>query len=303
MTSFDWVGAAERTTDIILFSLETTSDGTLTQLERIPAWVIRTARDACDEFGTKLWVSIGGAARSDGFAEATAKPEARRRLISNLVEYVRTNKLDGVDVNWEFPKTDAEYAGWNRLLSELKVALKTKLLSTAIPPGYDAYLAEESWKSLDLIHVMVYDNWCQTPKGSKPPCRHSTPNFAYDVVRYYRDLPSEKISKITIGIPFYGRHMDNNGVIGYYDVIRKNKLISIDSDEDNGFYFNGVSTVKDKTKLAMDFKLGGVMIWELGHDIDFTKPKSLLSSIHRAAYGDVEEEEVAPKDNLANVEL
>ena len=50
------------------------------------------------------------------------------------------------------------------------------------------------------------------------------------------------------------------------------------ADEAGGYYFNGVATIRHKTRYAIDQGLNGVMIWEIGQDTqDHT---SLLLAIH-----------------------
>jgi len=37
-------------------------------------------------------------------------------------------------------------------------------------------------------------------------------------------------------------------------------------DEVENIYFNGVQSVRDKTRYTYENKIGGIMIWELGQD-------------------------------------
>lgn len=45
------------------------------------------------------------------------------------------------------------------------------------------------------------------------------------------------------------------------------------------YYFNGADLIQRKTRHALDNKLGGVMIWEIGQDTHSSQPSSLLAAI------------------------
>ena len=51
-------------------------------------------------------------------------------------------------------------------------------------------------------------------------------------------------------------------------------------DQVGQMYFNGPDTVRQKVKLAVNSKLGGVMVWELGQDAN--GQQSLLRVIQKA---------------------
>ena len=51
-------------------------------------------------------------------------------------------------------------------------------------------------------------------------------------------------------------------------------------DEVDGIYFNGINTIQKKTRYAIENKLAGIMIWEIGQDtFDDT---SLLGAVNRS---------------------
>jgi GH18 family chitinase len=110
--------------------------------------------------------------------------------------------------------------------------------------------------------------------------RHSTYEFAEsDVGRLVNQgVPA---AKICLGIPLYGRGVnDRSRELGYSQIMARFKP-GAEVDEMDGLYFNGISTVERKTRLALSTKLAGVMAWEIGQDAD--GDSSLLRAIHRVA--------------------
>jgi GH18 family chitinase len=75
-------------------------------LDRLPnAGILAEARNAADKNNGKLLLCIGGNGRSNGFPGMVARPKARARFISNLLQVLEEKGLDGVDYNWEYPGT------------------------------------------------------------------------------------------------------------------------------------------------------------------------------------------------------
>jgi chitinase len=75
-----------------------------------------------------------------------------------------------------------------------------------------------------------------------------------------------KAEQVTLGIPLYGRDRKKaERAVSYRDLVAKHKL-DADTDEVDGVYFNGPATVRRKVGYAVEQKLAGVMVWELGQD-------------------------------------
>jgi GH18 family chitinase len=95
--------------------------------------------------------------------------------------------------------------------------------------------------------------------------RHSTPEAAEQAVQSLvdRGVPPEKI---VLGLPFYGRGVkDRDRTLTWREIVAKHRPAAT-LDEVDGVYFNGPETIRRKTRFALQKKLAGVMVWELGQD-------------------------------------
>lgn len=256
-------------TDVILFSLEPREDGTIND-SRLPAAKMAPLREKLAARGVRVLVTIGGWGHSTAFAAVTADPRLRRKLVEQLADLCEQRRLDGVDVDWEHPRTDAEREQLGLFLTELKAALGVQRLVTIAVAPWEP-LAPATIAAVDRVHLMAYDN------GG----RHSTPDYAAQSIARLlaAGVPAEKLC---LGIPFYGRPFQGKfgEALTYAEIVARHKP-DRSEDEAAGFYFNGPDTVAAKVRLAREQGLRGVMIWELGQDAEDPQ-RSLLESIGRA---------------------
>lgn len=258
---------AAKVTDIVVFSAETTEDGSI----RPGRWrgeALRKVRGMKEKNGVRLLISVGGWGRSRNFPAVAASPDARKHFADELVRFCEENHFDGVDIDWEHPKGAREEADFGPLLTTLKKALAPKKLSLSIAAAGWQTLTPEVVKSVDFVHLMAYDG-----EG-----RHSTYEFAAGEVDRLIDKRGVPAEKICLGLPFYGRAVANRKESTYAQIWTKHHPRA-DADEVAGVYFNSPATIERKTRFARDRHLGGVMIWEIGQDVP--GGSSLLEAIHR----------------------
>jgi len=265
----NWDDICKTVTHLIFFSLEVTPKGGLAARDRMPrSKLLQAAREAADAHGTKLLICVGGNGRSAGFSSAVASAKARARFVGELLKLCQKNGLDGVDLNWEYPgyafgsgyqpeaAVARDYRGLHLLIKELREAFGPEGLTLTLayyPDGRQERLLAEAAPLVDAMHMMSYD------QGG----RHSTPEFASKVARQGAELLPP--AKVTLGLPFYGRHIKTGDWKSYEDLVQAHRpLPSV--DEAGGYYFNGADTISAKTREAAALGLGGVMIWEVGQD-------------------------------------
>jgi len=241
-------------TDIIYFSASLRTNGEL-DAARLNAQTLAALREMRDNYGTRIFIAIGGWERSQNFAAVATDPELRARAVQAITTYCLENRLDGVDFDWEFPDNKAERQGYVALLAEVHAAFAPHGLRVSVALAAWQDLGDDLYTAVDRIHVMAYDH-----EG-----RHSTFEQAVGDIQAFlaRGAPPEKL---LLGVPFYGRSLSQwNNAFTYADIVAQHHPAP-DVDEAGGIYFNGMATIQQKTRYALEQHLGGVMIWELGQD-------------------------------------
>jgi hypothetical protein len=96
---------------------------------------------------------------------------------------------------------------------------------------------------VDRIGLMAYDSCPELP------CRHSTPEFAAHALQQAIDSGVDA-SKLMLGIPLYGRVMNNPAeAVPYYDIVKAGKVSdSSDLDAKKRVYFNNKATIGRKNR-------------------------------------------------------
>ena len=254
----DWsADGAGPVTDVVAFQRTPGGDGSLPDGSLTAAMLDRLAAD-CGRTGRRLSLCLGGWGHGDAFAKLVSDPVARSRLLDQLAAL----PINGVDIDWEYPQTDAEWSGLAVLLSETKVRFPKWTVSIAVAPWKP--IPSEVFDAADRVHLMSYDH--AFPQATLP-------KTTADIDRVLKwGCPA---GKLLVGIPFYGRDADRQATT-YADLPPLRP--SIDRTPD-GIAFNGIDTVRAKVRLAAARSLGGIMIWELGQDR--RDDRSLLRAIDR----------------------
>ena len=73
--------------------------------------------------GVKVLVSLGGWGWDKQFASIVSKPEAEDRYVKSVMAIVDENDYDGIDLDWEYPDTEKEVVGFERLTRRFRKEL------------------------------------------------------------------------------------------------------------------------------------------------------------------------------------
>lgn len=154
----------------------------------------------------KVCLSLGGWSYEDvpleaTFREGTDTPEKIASMAEEITETALAFGFDGVDVDWEYPRTgDGSKEQYEALISLLHEKLKPRglLLTAAVLGGVDpegepirsAAEAQDrpSFDKLDWLNIMAYDSGAPV---------HSPYGFAENCVKYWvedRGFPPEKLN-------------------------------------------------------------------------------------------------------------
>ena len=258
-------------TDIIYFSAEPHTDGTL-DTSRLSESTWQGLQKMKAEYRTRVYLTVGGWERSDGFARMVSKTKLRAAFIQNLIDFATKQQLDGVDFDWEFPKNETEFKNYIALLTEVKAAFSEHnlIVSVALSADNASSMDLSQFAVVDRIHVMSYDRGIL----------HSTYNMAIEDLNTFTINGIAK-QKLFLGVPFYGRTIAAPFIPSSYEEIMKRYHPPADQEQVDGIFFNGITTVQYKACFVRQNGFGGIMIWELGQDTwDET---SLLRAINQAA--------------------
>ncbi|MEH7277091.1 glycoside hydrolase family 18 protein [Neobacillus vireti] len=248
---------------------------------------LRTMVIKAKEHNTKVilavggWFHINGGESYEPFRAAISNSDARTRLVNELIHIVDTEQLDGIDIDFEHPRSKSDAANLAAFTSELSNQLhsKGKELSVAVYAKIHAVTGTEMgfvvyepsmFQHVDHVNIMAYDGqW----DGGYNAANLSPYPFTEKIVNYWAALFDEynlAKEKLVLGVPFYAQPEDPAiKQVSYAAIVKQDPANALnDTVYMNGttYHYNGVKTIQKKTNLAMNNGFGGMMLWEAGHD-------------------------------------
>jgi chitinase len=247
-----------------------------------PSASLVAVRDKARTNNAKVFLGIndGSGDGKTNFRNMAATAAGRTNFIREVMNAVRVNNLDGVDMDWEFPTTtDGTDTTFTLLIKELSDSLHRDgryYLSAAITAGKYAggirdAVRNEIFPYVDLFNVMAYDDFSPTV----PYKHHSDYTLAQTCLNYWLNTRGMPASKCVLGLPAYGRPSgitQTNTVLSYKAILAQagnpqydSAVVTAGGFTNYTIYYNGQYTVKRKAKLAKDMA-NGVMMWEKWQD-------------------------------------
>lgn len=241
------------------------------------------------------WFHMNGGESYDYFSAALANPSSQAKLVDELLEVVERESLDGIDIDFEHPRTDADSKNLHQFIKILgeKLHAKNKELSIAVHSkihgqtltelGYVKY-EPSMFQYVDYVNIMAYDGqW----DGGYHAENLSPYPFTERIVSYWSKLfDTHKLpkGKLVLGVPFYAQPADPTIKQVSFEAIFENNPENAGKDSVNmngtTYYYNGQTMMKRKTELALNHGFGGMMIWELGLDAKGTN--SLTNTLYES---------------------
>jgi len=237
----------------------------------------------------KILLSIGGWG-SGNFSEMCAEDGLRRAFAKDCRRVVDEFKLDGIDIDWEYPgedvaeisASDNDIANYTLLMRDIRAAIGPDKLLTHATAGSGKYYDFEALDAyIDWTNVMSYD------LGNAP--YHNAPLYPSDILEpgsmsvsqcveahLQNGVPPEKL---VLGMPFYGRGKEGfpRGVdvtkahivpdyTYHWDSISQVPYLTEDATGDFAFGFDDEKSLRIKALYALDSGLKGAMYWAYNGD-------------------------------------
>ena len=190
----------------------------------------------------KVMIACGGWGGSGGFSEMARSPEYRKKFVDSVVDFIKRNRLDGLDIDWEYPGMQGagnpyipeDKENFTALMCELREAMdligKDQILTFAAA-GWERFFdyieLDKVMNCVTYMNIMTYDN----VTGGSPYTAHHTnlgwirrddvmgtpadlkmleegdtlnPSSAEKIISFLMDK-GVKPSQLVIGGAFYGR--------------------------------------------------------------------------------------------------
>jgi len=240
---------------------------------------LRKFVDEVHKYHVKVFASIGGGLAPVYYSNLLTDAN-RHILIKNLARLTELYDLDGIDADLEGERIDANYENFILELSSV-LKPKSKLLTAAVATVYKARYTDRALAQFDFINIMSYDK--TGPWRPEKPGAHAPYEMAVEDMDYWAGEKGIAKEKLNLGIPFYGygfgskvpADMSFRGIINKYSGAEKTDSVSVSGG--GTLYYNGIPTIQNKTRLALQ-RAGGIMIWQLLQDA--TGPNSLLNAVN-----------------------
>lgn len=292
-------------TQVAHFSVDPRADGSVL----IPDWglfpdpaLVRYVHDN----GAKIVLVVGGdqAAATRGFSGLASSPGTRATFIRNIMQLVTSSGYDGIDLDWEFPESEADRANLTALVQELRAALGPDRSLSIAGPSSDWY---GRWYDipalmpyLDWFGAMTYDihgpGWSGHAGHNAPLYANGqadTPHWGGEITvdssrAYYlgRGVPA---AKLLLGLPFFGKRFDgasdmyqslsntNGEAVAYKDIVpqignwtqKRDDTASVPylTGKDGGVItFDDAASIVAKCNYIAQQNVGGAIVWHLGQD-------------------------------------
>ena len=226
----------------------------------------------------KVLLSVGGG-RFNPYLDSLFRPGNRQAFVTKLVQLATDHHFDGIDADIENESLTKNYEGF---IVDLSAALQQqgKLLTAALATWNAQLISDKALQKFDFINVMSYDQtgpWRPTEPGP-----HSPYEMAVADLYYWTHTRHVTRNKINLGLPFYGygfgttfgESMSYGNIIAAFpNAFQQDSIMPLGG---GAIYYNGLSTIQRKTRLALQ-SAGGVMIWQILQDAGGTS--SLLTNI------------------------
>ncbi|RYG20429.1 MAG: glycoside hydrolase family 18 protein [Chitinophagaceae bacterium] len=249
-----------------------TADGSVLPLTATETSRFNILKQKAKDNNVKFGISVMGA--ESIFATVAKNPTTRANFVVNLVNFAKNNGLDGLDMDWEYPRTinggpNTEYTA---LMRELSTELRKSnmFLSAAITPAVYASTNKDAiepaaYQYVDFFNIMQYDG---AGYDAAEPLNHASLKMTEASLNVWLTAKGMPKEKAVLGMPLYGKDGSSPvKSIGYRDIETSGANVYLNTATVSGstYGFNGIELIWKKTQIAKE-RCNGIMFWEFSHD-------------------------------------
>ncbi|MDE5984757.1 MAG: glycoside hydrolase family 18 protein [Eubacterium sp.] len=182
--------------------------------------------------------------------------------------------FDGIVFDYEFPLRKKDWKSFDKFIISLDSVLGDDYKIGMSMVGWNLKQSKEAMDATDFFEIMSYDLWDK--EGN-----HATIDIAQDDIKQFEKKGYDK-AKLDLGVPFYARPTTGDAYWydykSYCDDLDENGLYN-DSATGLVFSFNTYDVIKEKTEMAIENGIGGMMVWHYSCDVPSDNEKSLFDAI------------------------
>ena len=246
-------------------------------------------------------LSVGGWG-SGRFSEMAADETYRKKFAADCKRVCDEFNLDGIDIDWEFPTTDAggeiscspdDTRNYTLMMRDIREAIggdKFLTLATSVGAGYIDF--RDILPYIDFVNIMAYD-MNNAPHHNASLYRSDISGWitADEGVRKHLDA-GVPASKLVLGMPFYGHGRSPYGqTVDFKDIrvldgcTEKWDNVAMvpymaNSKGELVLGFDNARSLRIKCEYAVDNGLHGVMYWDYdGDNIQSTLRRAVATAI------------------------
>lgn len=237
----------------------------------------------------KVLISLGGWG-SGGFSEMAANEKWRRSFAKSCRKVIKRYRLDGVDIDWEYPTSAAakisaspdDTKNFTLLMKDIREAIGDEKLLTLATVANARYIDfKDILPYIDFVNIMAYDMGVAPKHHSALYRSENAGDVTGDEAVTAHLEAGVPASKLVMGMPFYGRgggkgfpRFRNFNKVGYSDeytecwdeVAQVPYLINKDGLLVYGF--ENVRSFLVKCQYIKERNLLGAMYWEYAGDTE-----------------------------------
>jgi len=225
------------------------------------------------EKGGTTWEELRLGAAGGEWKAMVADEAARTTFAKNIKKVLGENKLDGIDLDFEWAETEKEYKDYSLAILKMREVLGDKYLFSVSLHPVSYKISKEAIAAVDFISLQCY---------GPSPVRFPMEKYASDIqmVLAY-GIPKEKL---VAGVPFYGVTKNGSKKTEAYFSFVQDGLITTPAQNEatykgEVYVFDGQDHIRTKTRYAMEQQLKGMMSWDLATDMPLKDSRSLFRTM------------------------